>query len=179
MITPPLGRGRFLLGALGGTILALVATGVAPEVAPAEPQGDSRRCELRKSDSVYLARGPVYRDCAVDRKARRLGSGLRTNYSPRSDGRTSACFWAEIEFAVDSSGRPETDSARVVQGNDRQLGHAMLEVLSTLRYEPAQLAGVPVRQIVREKQAVQTRVVISQGGGPPPRPSPPLSPRGC
>jgi hypothetical protein len=123
-----------------------------------------------------LYRGPVYRDCAVDRKARRVGRGISLDW-PSASSRTGGCYSAELEFVVDPTGTPKTDSVRVVRTNDRSLAQAMRDVLPTWRYEPAQLGGVAVRQIVREKYAVMTRVVVTRDGSPPSRSAPPLSPR--
>jgi hypothetical protein len=132
-------------------------------------------CVLQPSDSVYLKSGPVYRDCGVDQKARRAsGQSVQPNFNPSSTvGRTTApgttCYVTEIEFVVDARGTPEAENARVVRTTDPAYSQAWLDVLSSLRYEPAAKAGVPVRQVVREK--FMAAITVARAGQTPAPPN--------
>src|SRR5262245_35800761 len=115
-----------------------------PACASRSPNGAGSRCELTASDSSFALAGPVYRDCAVDRRARLIDRGqLRLDYRP-SGTPTNACYSAEIEFVVDTEGRPEIRTARVLRASEQALGTAVLQSLPQWRYAPAQKDGVPV-----------------------------------
>ena len=139
------------------------------------------RCALAAADTVYLAAGPVYRDCAVDVRARIIGQRASpTDYRPTATpSRGDRCIAAEVQFVVDPQGVPEAGTARVVRADDPALGEALLRVLPQWRYSPAQKDGTAVRQIVRERSAIAigfTVVRVSGAGSvtpppPPPRPS--------
>jgi hypothetical protein len=121
--------------------------------------GDSPRhgCELRSSDSVFVAGGPVYRECAVDVPARNLtrGEGPLTRPSgPRADG----CHFVELAFVVDTTGKPEAGGARILQTSNQGYADAMLRTLPTWRYAPARIGSVLVRQIVTDREMVSVVV---------------------
>jgi hypothetical protein len=135
-------------------------------------------CELAPADSLFAAAGPVYRECAVDRRARLLNRSRNINYQPSGPRPAPGerCYYAEIEFVVDTQGRPETRTARVLRSNEPTLGSAVLQSLPDWRYAPAQKGGVPVRQIVRDRYGlalVVTVVRVPAGSLPPTGPPPP------
>src|SRR4051812_21743223 len=66
-------------------------------------------CGLVGRDSVFALAGPVYHDCAVDRKARLVSTGVHPDFRPTARG----CYSAEVEFVVDAAGRPEVGTARL------------------------------------------------------------------
>jgi hypothetical protein len=145
----------------------MLATGAAVVAACASGGGAKRSesCGLRTSDSTFLARGPVYRDCAVDRRATAT-STRNPDFRPPSYRTT--CYYANVEFVVDPTGHVEEGTPRVVSTNETSLGQALLDVVPSWRYEPAQLNGVPVRQIVTEHRAIGVgTVVVPKGSGPP------------
>jgi hypothetical protein len=114
-------------------------------------------CELRSSDSAFVAGHPVYRECAVDVPARNLsrGEGPFTRPSgPRADG----CHFVELAFVVDTTGKPEVGRARILQSSDRSYADAMLSTLPTWRYEPARIGSALVRQIVTDREMVSVVV---------------------
>jgi hypothetical protein len=112
----------------------------------------------------------VYRDCAVDRRARLVRHGDLSSYRPPSN---VSCLKAELEFVVDADGRPEVVTAKVISASEPAFGEALLESLPGWRYAPAQKAGVAVRQIVRERQAIaKVAVAVSSGGASRPTPLP-------
>ena len=136
----------------------------------------SEQCVLAAADSIYLEAGPVYRDCAVERRA------VLTDRSPRADFRPSstptqgekACYVAEVQFVVDTTGRLEEGTPRVLRTNNPDFATAAVSAMKRWRYTPATIQGVPVRQIVREKEGMATEVVVVPMGGVP-RPSRPSS----
>jgi hypothetical protein len=135
----------------------------------------ARSCTLAPADSVYLAHGPVYLECAVDQRARVRSRGQRPYFEPSAPlPGGEACFSVEIQFVVDGTGLPELETARVVRTNDMAFSRAVLATLATWRYYPARKNGVPVRQIVREKRTMAVQVVVVRSGdvprpGRPPR----------
>jgi hypothetical protein len=78
--------------------LFLTLTGLDDSVA------QKSRCALRATDSLYLSAGPVYRDCAVDRKAR---IKTRPTLIPPATIPDKQCVSAEFEFVVDTVGWPD------------------------------------------------------------------------
>jgi len=88
----------------------------------------------------------------------------------------STCYSADLEFVVDSTGRPETSTARVVRANDSNYAQAVLATVPSWRYEPASRDGMPVRQIVTSHQAA-AQVVVSAPAGSPPPVRPPNAPK--
>jgi hypothetical protein len=147
--------------------------------APAAAQKNSKRCLIDPPDSSLLRRGPVYRDCEVDRPAKVL-TAMRPDFQPQSDGsRASRCFSAELEFVVDTLGWAEPTTVRRVSGNSQPLAEAMVNAIATLRYEPAMNESHLVRQLVRYKQMVGVQTVVSRGGPPPPGGNGDRRPPGC
>lgn len=159
-----------LLFAAGVTACASSAssteTGVADE--------DDGRCPFRQQDSVFVAGGPVYRACAVKTKAVLLTKDIGPDFRPTVTGNT--CYSAEVEFVVDARGIPETRTARVVRTTNQAFAESVLSVLPRWRFEPAKLDGVPVRQIVVDRQSVGAVTVVRVAGGGAPS-APPRSAR--
>lgn len=142
----------------------LVATIVGALAACASSSGGKGRapCELARADTVYLDRGPVYRDCAVDKRARVIDRSVRPDFQPSTPPPGSdVCYRADVEFVVDATGTPEPETARVLRTNNPSYGEALLRAVTRWHYEPAVVNGMPVRQIVQEKGgvAVVSRVV--------------------
>ena len=129
--------------------------------------GRRTACLLAPADSVYLRFGPVYPECAVDQRARLLGTPPRLDFRPPPGGK--ACYTAEVEFVVDTAGIPQLDTVKVIRANDPSFLDAVLRVLPSWRYAAARLNGVPVRQIIRAKQGMAVRLVVVREGQ---RPSP-------
>ena len=123
--------------------------------APLAAQKPKRRCTGEAPDSAALHRGPVYRDCEVDRPARLRTVDLPLDYNPPTGGLgASRCLRAEFQFVVDTTGRAELATVRPGNSNDRGLENAVRGNLGQLRYEPARLAGARVRQLVVFARAV-------------------------
>ena len=148
---------------LTGAALCVVATLAAACASTGGAAGRARR-GLTRQDSTYLAGGPVYRDCAVDTKARLVTTGLHADYRPNRDG----CYSAEVEFVVDAAGVPEPRSIRTVRTNDPAFAEALAAFVPGLKYEPARIGGTAVRQIVSERQSFTAATVLVPKGSPPP-----------
>ncbi len=153
---------------------AIFAAACASAGGPAAARARGSRCPLEAKDSVFLAGGPVYRDCAVDRKAESIAD-VHPDFRPDPMER---CYSAEIEFVVNQIGLPEAETARLVHTTDRRFAEAVYQTIPRLRYHPALRDGAPVRQIVDFKSAMQSVLVaVPAGSGPPTRP--PMGPPPC
>src|SRR5687767_14380163 len=64
---------------------------------------DEEGCALRAEDAVFVQDGQLFRDCAVDRKARLLTPRVRPDFTDR----TTTCHSVRVEFVVGSDGVPE------------------------------------------------------------------------
>lgn len=149
------------------TLVAAFVIGVS--IACASTGGTRRNsCDLLKADSIYLAGQSLYRDCAVDERARLITSQVTPDFRPSGD---RSCYSAVVQFVVDSAGTPEEATVRVIRSNSAQFADAVLALVPQLRYRPARKNGVPVRQIVQESRTVAL-VAARVGSGPPPAPRP-------
>ena len=152
------------------SIAAITAAAAACATASTGATAHQQGCTLAPGDSVYLRRGPVFRECAVEQPAVATDRSAHPDLnisSPPPGGQ--ACYVAEMEFVVDELGTPETETATVVRTNNQEFADASLAVLSRWRYRPATLHGYPVRQIVRETQKMSV-VLVRVPAGQTPRP---------
>jgi hypothetical protein len=133
-----------------------------------------RDCALRPQDSTFAAHIPLYRECAVQRRARETTTNIIPDFRPSNPG--NSCYVAEIEFVVTASGTPDATTARVLRTNTPELAEAALKVIPRLRYEPAQRDGAPVAQILVRKFEMITKTVIVPAGQ---RPNPGRPGPGC
>ncbi|MFL5614006.1 MAG: energy transducer TonB [Gemmatimonadaceae bacterium] len=147
-------------------IIALAATLAACASAPRTDPAIA--CLLASADSVFLSGGPVYRDCAVTRRAQLLNRTAHPDFRPNISSGQS-CYSADIQFVVDATGTPEEENATIVRATDPAFGQAALAAVMRWSYKPAQLHDVSVRQIVREKVAIAA-VVVAVPMGQTPRP---------
>jgi hypothetical protein len=114
-----------------------------------------RPCDRSDQDTTRYLHLPLYRACAVTVAARRIASDMRPEFSPTS--RDRSCFSAVIEFAVDTLGRPEVRTARLIRANDPGYGAAALAIVSGLRFVPARLGDRPVRQLYELREVLLVR----------------------
>jgi hypothetical protein len=158
--------------------LVSAIAGVMVACASASSGGNrAAACSLAPGDTVYLRGGVIYRECAVDKRARVIDHSARPDFrasSPLPGGQ--ACYRADVEFVVDATGAPEPETARVLRTNNPTYGEAVLRALALWRYQPALLNGMPVRQIVQEKSAMGVAVVVVPAGQVP---RPPQRPPTC
>lgn len=135
--------------------------------------GARRTCDPAAGDSVYQRWAPVYRACAVERSATSISQPMPqwipSSTTPLAVG--ERCYSADLEFVVDTTGRPLPSSARVIRTNTPDLASAFIAKLPTWQFEPARLAGAKVRQIVDYPArigTITTVVVVQRGSAPPP-----------
>jgi Gram-negative bacterial TonB protein C-terminal len=148
------------------TLIVFAAIAVAA-CAGASQTTTGKTCALASADSVFLKRGPVYRDCAVEQRAQLVARREPEFHPDLSAGQS--CYSADLEFVVDTTGTPEAEGARVVRATNPIFGDAVLAVVPSWQYKPAYLHGAPVRQIVKEKLGVAgVRVSVPAGGTPRP-----------
>lgn len=155
-----------MIGIQQRVVILVLAAGVGAACASAGgvPAGRSG-CSLTSRDSTYLLRGPVYRDCAVDEKARLTTTNVRPDFQPAPGD--NGCLTAEVEFVVDTAGVPEIGTQRVIRATTPPFGDAVLGMVPSLRYAPARLKGARVRQIVSEQRsATLARFVVPMGQTP-------------
>jgi hypothetical protein len=115
---------------------------------------------------------PLYRDCAVDRKAHKLVAEITPDYRPTGNG----CVSAELEFVVTTDGKADATTARVLRTTTPAYADAVLAIVPRFRYEPAKKDGVAVAQIVVEKYGAISKTVVAVAGT---RPSPGRAGPGC
>ena len=156
-----------------GNLLSFAALCVIAVACASTGGGRRAACDLSPSDSVLMQGRPLFKECSVDRPARFLNNGGARPNLPNTapSSLRSACYSADLEFVVDSVGRPETSTARVARTNSHDFAQAVLETIGVWRYEPALREGSPVRQIVTTHQSAAVMVVVvPAGSGPPGRP---------
>jgi hypothetical protein len=159
---------------LRAILLVLAATAALGCASSGNKVAGQASCGLSVRDSVFIGPRPVYRDCDVQQAARLISIDAHPNFRP--DAAHISCYFADLEFVVDTIGRPETETARVLRSNDERFGLAELQTLSAWRYEPALREGKKVRQIVDSHQTVSVMVAVVPAGSPPPS-RPPSSQR--
>jgi Gram-negative bacterial TonB protein C-terminal len=162
---------RFSVSAATVIVAVLVGACASSGSKTASAESD---CALRPQDSTFAAHIPLYRECAVQRRAREITTGINPDFQPTSRG--NGCYSAEIEFVVTASGTPDATTARVVRTNTPELADAALKVIPRFRYEPAQRDGAPVAQIVLRKFEMITKIVMAPAGQ---RPNPGRPGPGC
>ena len=140
-----------------------VVAGITAAYACGKPaQGPSPvRCEPKQLDSVWLAAGPVYRECEVDRPARLLNPTVPSEYLP-PENVIQRCLTAVIYVVVDTSGSPELNTARIARTNAPEFGRALLRRAQSWLFEPARKSGVAVRQVA----AVGRAIIIADAVSP-------------
>ena len=62
--------------------------------------------------------------------------------------RVSGCVL--VQFVVDTTGRAEASTLRFLAYSDREFGRAVLYALPRMQFEPAELGGRKVRQLVQQ-----------------------------
>ncbi len=129
----------------------------------------SARCDLRAQDSTYATSATVYRDCAVDRQAELTTTNLHPDLG--SSPSRLPCRSAEVEFVVSAAGTIELATVRTLRATDREFGDAVIALLPQIRYRPATLDGVAVRQIATYGSKVNVVRVVAPAGAVPGRPS--------
>lgn len=125
----------------GILLLGLGAARASAQTAP-------RPCTVDAVDTTFTRTGPAYRDCDVDQPAR-LRRDSRPTYVFPLDSR---CVTAELVFVVDTTGIPDSATAVIVETDAPDYAQLLAGSLPAWRYRAAQLNGVAVRQVVRERR---------------------------
>lgn len=144
-----------VVAALAVTVTACASTPRGPRAAAS--------CEAVPVD--FWPGGPeVFRDCAVNQRARPIGTPVRIQYTPSG---SQPCRRAVFELVVDSAGKTVPETARLVRTDDKGFADAVQSILGQLRYEPARKEGRRVAQLVRVEHTLAMRVVVVPAGTPP------------
>ena len=114
-----------------------------------------RACDRSDQDTSRYLHLPLYRTCAVTVAARRVASDVRPEFWPTA--RDRSCFTAIVEVAVDTLGRPEPRTARLVRATDPGYAAAVLAIVPALRFEPARLGDRRVRQLYELREVLLIR----------------------
>lgn len=148
------------------TIIGIVATTACAGSRNVESR--MAACPLTPRDSAFLGGGPVYRDCAVDSKAKLITNSVRNDYRPTARPGNN-CYAVEVRMVVDPTGKPEPATVELIRTNDRAFADAVIADAPTWRFEPAMLEHKPVRQIVTEKRTIASVMVVVPAGQSPSR----------
>lgn len=125
--------------------------------ARATAQQGEARCAGGVADSLWLAGGPVYRDCEVDTRAKQRNSDPDLDPSILKGTRSNLkCLSVELEFVVDTTGRVELTTVRPRSSESPALEKAIIATLARLRFTAARLADRSVRQLVVYTRSVST-----------------------
>ena len=141
---------------------------------PLAAQRAKRGCPEVSVDSVQGS-VPLYLACQVDREAKPRGIAPRLDWTPPLSGvRDGTCFRADFQFIVDTLGIPEFATIRDIGATNAGFQQAVRDAIPRLRYSPALLNGLPVRQLVSYQQSAAMRVVVSSSpSSRPPASRPP------
>jgi hypothetical protein len=121
-------------------------------------------CDRSDQDTTHYLHAPLYRACAVTLVAQRIANDMRPELS--QTGRSQSCYFALVEVAVDTLGRPELQTARLVRANDPGFGAEVLALVPGLRFQPARLGGRRVRQIYQLREVLRVpRMLRLDAGG--------------
>ena len=94
-------------------------------------------CDRSDQDTTHYLHLPLYRACAVTITARRIANDMRPDFW--ATGRDQTCVSALVELAVDTLGRPELHTTRLVRASDPRFGAEVMALVPGLRFEPARL----------------------------------------
>ena len=88
---------------------------------------------------------PVFQETAVTNVA-----GTRGPEYPEELRRNRVTGRVLFEFWVDSRGRPEVSTFRVIRSSHKQFSDAVIRAVQTMRFNPATIGGCGVRQLVQQ-----------------------------
>ncbi len=132
---------------------------------PLYAQSTRENCTRIPIDTMQFGRSPIFRDCEVDKPARRTKQpGLSFTF-PSS----LHCAIADLEFIVAADGTPVAETARVLTTNEPRFGTSLLKSLPKWRYIPAQRGDSAVAQLVQEHVALSDGKVPFVAGRSPSR----------
>ena len=121
----------------------------------------------------------LYRDCAVDQKARLVTTPSRRPdvtkleplLAPSAGASGSGCMEAVYQFVVDDTGHPVEKTVSLVRTNNRGYAAAVRDEVSTMTFEPARKGGAAVAQLYQHTWKLQ--YAMARAGSTPARRPPP------
>lgn len=130
------------------SLLALAGACAAsgPAAGASQTAASASSCDRSDQDKRTTPHQPLYQGCAVDVQAVPPADALRPTFEP--DRRTAFCYSVMLEVAVNANGNPEMETLRVVRTTHPSFARAVSAVVPGMKFEPARLGGVPVRQLV-------------------------------
>jgi hypothetical protein len=112
-------------------------------------------CDRSDQDTTHYLHSPLYHPCAVTLAAQRIANDMRPEFS--QTGHSQNCYFALVELAVDTLGRPELRTARLVRANDPGFAAEVLALVPGLRFQPARLGGRRVRQLYQLREVLRVQ----------------------
>jgi TonB family protein len=104
---------------------------------------------LRDPPELTYGHFDAYVDYQVDRQAKEISKDLPDYPDPLRAGRVAGK--ATVQFIVDSAGRPVIGSFKALKSDNPLLTLAIFSWLPRVRYEPAQVNGHPVSELVQQR----------------------------
>lgn len=127
---------------------------VLPEINPTIPITNEEEFKYNgglASGRITITLGPdrAWPADAVEKTASLISNTARLRYP---DMLRSASVEGEVlvQFVVDTTGRVEVGSFRVVQSTHDQFTNSVRSAISNMRFRPAEIGGVRVRQLVQQ-----------------------------
>lgn len=132
---------------VGGLTLARGGAPLRPSVAPVGDRGHDyathRRANFLPGDDS------IYTDVEVDSVVTRLVSSAAPRY-PEDLRRRNVEGMVRAQYVVDTTGFADTASFRVIRATDSGFVVAVRAALPHMRFSPARIRDVPVRQLVEQ-----------------------------
>jgi hypothetical protein len=125
--------------------VAILLGACASRSGPARAQAPGRDCTPAATAAEDTS--PIYGQEAVNEKALALPSG-RPPRAPQEILNAPRRHEARAEAVVDTSGRVEPCSIRLVSATNQAWGEAVMRWARGARYQPARVGGRPVRSRV-------------------------------
>ena len=93
---------------------------------------------------------PVYLEFQVERPAEGAPGGCYPAMPKRVNSDGSQHGEVLVEFVVDTVGRADTASLKMLKATHPELGQAVRKAIPCMRFRPAAIDGRPVRQLVQQ-----------------------------
>jgi TonB family protein len=141
--TQPARRRARIVVALAGMIIAVVAactSDVGNGVTPSE---------TRAQTAKPVEANQPYLEYQVEKVARQIGAVSRIQY-PRSLRDANVSGEVLAQFVVDANGRVEPGSFKALKSDHALFTQAVGDAMPGLRFEPADVGGKKVRQVVQQ-----------------------------
>jgi len=114
----------------------------------------------------FLSSDVVYSVLQVDEMVERYASSAAPVYPPELSARGTEGK-VEAAYVVDTTGRVDTTTIRVMQSDDPRFTESVRTALAETRFRPAKRAGKAVRQLVQQR--FRFKLAPTSGGAGSPR----------